>query len=166
MMDHNPYSPPQTEVREPVAPEDAIPRPRQATWAVRVLWVECALSGVQAILENLTETTQQYPVAVLGMTAVLLALEAFVIFKLAARRNWARYVTLVPSVLGLLTWLAALKVDLQMKPVAAGLEAVELILDGIALSLLFTSPGKQWFKTRRATKMAAWPTTTKTITAS
>jgi uncharacterized membrane protein len=149
-MDHNPYSPPQTEVREPLAPEDAILRPRQVTWAVRVLWVECAVSGVQVILENLTERTQQYPVAVLGVTVLLLALEAFVIYKLAARRNWARYVTLVTSVLGLLTWLAALKVDLQAKPVAAGLEAVELILDAIALSLLFTSSGRQWFKPRRA----------------
>jgi hypothetical protein len=62
-MDHNPYSPPQTEVREPVAREDAIPRPKQVTWAVRLFWTELALGVPQLILQLSNGEMRQYLVS-------------------------------------------------------------------------------------------------------
>lgn len=95
MMDHNPYSPPQTEVRETLAPDHALPRPKQVYVAVWLLSIELAVSLVQSIL---------------------------------------------------LIWLWNLSQGLTVDPVNRVVEAVTLMLDSAALFLVFTSPGKQWYK--------------------
>ena len=147
MMDHNPYSPPQTEVREPVAPEDTIPRPRQVTWAVRCFWTELALGVPQFILQLSNGEIRQYLVVTLITIGVLSALQAWVIYKISTRRNWARYVSLVATVLSALMGLGG---SSTMSPGSLTIMVIGLLLDCAALFLLFTRPGKDWFKPRRA----------------
>jgi len=147
MMDHNPYSPPQTEVREPVAPEDTIPRPMQVTWAVRCFWTELALGVPQFILQLSNGEIRQYLVVTLITIGVLSALQAWVIYKISTRRNWARYVSLVATVLSALMGLGG---SSTMNPGSLTIMVIGLLLDCAALFLLFTRPGKDWFKPRRA----------------
>ena len=147
MMDHNPYSPPQTEVREPVAPEDTIPRPRQVTWAVRCFWTELALGVPQFILQLSNGEIRQYLVITLITIGVLSALQAWVIYKISNRRNWARYVSLVATVLSALMGLGG---SSTMNAGSLTIMVIGLLLDCAALFLLFTRPGKEWFKPRRA----------------
>jgi len=147
MMDHNPYSPPQTEVREPVAPEDTIPRPMQVTWAVRCFWTELALGVPQFILQLSNGEIRQYLVITLITIGVLSALQAWVIYKISTRRNWARYVSLVATVLSALMGLGG---SSTMNPGSLTIMVIGLLLDCAALFLLFTRPGKDWFKPRRA----------------
>jgi hypothetical protein len=150
MMDHNPYSPPQTEVRE-APPVDAGPRPMQVTLAVRLFWVEFAVSVVEFAVYFSSKDSNPYVVPSLVFVGVLFAAEAVVIHSLWARRNWARYVALLSSVLGLLELAESISHGrLTTAPGEMGAEAVELTLDGIALFLLFTSPAKEWFKKRAA----------------
>ena len=147
MMDHNPYSPPQTEVREPVAPEDTIPRPMQVTWAVRCFWTELALGVPQFILQLSNGEIRQYLVITLITIGVLSALQAWVIYKISTRRNWARYVSLVATVLSALMGLGG---SSTMNPGSLTIMVIGLLLDCAALFLLFTRPGKDWFKPRQA----------------
>ena len=147
MMDHNPYSPPQTEVREPVAPEDAIPRPRQVTWAVWCFWTELALGVPQFFLQLSNGEIRQYLIATLVTIGVLSALQAWVIYKISTRRNWARYVSLVATVLSAVMGLGG---SSTMSSGTLIICVIGLLLDCAALFLLFTRPGKDWFKTRRA----------------
>ena len=147
MMDHNPYSPPQTEVREPVAPEDTIPRPMQVTWAVRCFWTELALGVPQFILQLSNGEIRQYLVITLITIGVLSALQAWVIYKISTRRNWARYVSLVATVLSALMGLGG---SSTMNAGSLTIMVIGLLLDCAALFLLFTRPGKDWFKPRRA----------------
>jgi len=83
---------------------------------------------------------------VVVLTAAVLIAEVVVIYKLASRRNWARYVTLIVTVLGLLQFIRVLTQGQQIDPIIGALEALQLVLDGIALFLLFTSPARQWYK--------------------
>jgi hypothetical protein len=147
MMDHNPYSPPQTEVREPVELEEAIPRPRQVTWAVWCFWTELALGVPQLILQLSNGEIRQYLVPTLVTIGVLSALQAWVIHKLSTRRNWARYVSLVATVLGALMVLGS---SSTTGFGALTVSVIGLLLDCAALFLLFTRPGKDWFKPRQA----------------
>jgi hypothetical protein len=50
-MDRNPYSPPQTDVRETVQPDTAGPRPVQVSIAVWLFWIEFGLSVIQTGVE-------------------------------------------------------------------------------------------------------------------
>jgi hypothetical protein len=146
MMDHNPYSPPQTEVREPINPDDAGPRPRQVTWAVQCFWVELALGVPQTALQIANGQIRQYIVATLILIGVISASEALVIYKISTRSNWARYVALVCTVLGTMIWISSARAAASSASIA--LNVIATLLDIAALYLLFTRPGKDWFKTR------------------
>jgi uncharacterized membrane protein (DUF2068 family) len=150
MMDHNPYSPPQTEVLEAPS-EDAGPRPRQVTLAVYLFWGDSVLSAAEDAVQMLSKDGDPYWVASLIFVGALLTAEVIVIYSLWKRRNWARYVALLSSVLGLLEFAESISSGrLTSTPGEMAMEAVSLVLDAIALFLLFVSPGKEWFKQRKA----------------
>jgi uncharacterized membrane protein (DUF2068 family) len=149
MMDHNPYSPPQTEVRE-APPDDIEQRPRQVKLAVRLFWVELVVGVVQFATTLPSSNRGAEPIVIaltVAFLGVLFVAEAIVIYKLWVRRNWARYVALVATLLGLLEFVQSIsRGHLTTAPGELGFSAVELVLDAVALFLLFTSPGKEWFK--------------------
>jgi uncharacterized membrane protein (DUF2068 family) len=154
MMDHNPYSPPQTEVREAPA-DDTGARPRQVTLAVRLFWAELAVGVVQYATTLKSTGTEDAGPAIVAFTLVfigaLFIAEAIVIYKLWMRRNWARYVALVSTVLSLLGVVQSMnRGRLTIAAGEMGFSVLELMLDAVALVLLFTSPGKEWFKKRKA----------------
>jgi len=145
----NPYSPPQTEVREPVLPDEIGARPRQVTLAVCLFWVEFAVSIVSFAVQMLSREKNPYVVATVITVGVFLAAEAFVIYSLWVRRNWARYVALAATLLGFMEVLVAVgEGRLKGESFQIGAEAIEALLDGFALFLLFTSPAKEWFRAR------------------
>jgi hypothetical protein len=146
MMDRNPYSPPQTEVREPVEPDPAGPRPARVAVAVRLFWIEFAVSVVQGGLDFYSAADGFARVAVVVGASLSLPLEALVIYKIARRRNWARFVALGAVIISALLWFGAIRQGISADPVTGIMGAVELVIDGIALYLLFTNPGRQWFK--------------------
>ena len=150
MMDHNPYSPPRTEVAEF---EESAPRPRRVTWAVQCLWIEFLLSVVQAsktLFRWQPDEGETILYIMLAFAAVWFSVQAFVIVKLGARRSWARYVFLVTTILSVVQYLPSLPRDWFTDGLSVGLRAFQLELDCAALFLVFTSPGKEWFKKRAA----------------
>jgi hypothetical protein len=144
-MDRNPYSPPQTEVREAVEPA-AGPRPRQVTWAVRLLWAEFALSILDFALGGYLKPAGFNFFADLVGSVVTLPLEALVIYKIGRGRNWARYVALAAVLLSILLWYGAAREGNAGDAVTVIMGALELMLDAVALFLIFANPGRQWFK--------------------
>jgi hypothetical protein len=144
-MDRNPYSPPQTEVREAVEPA-AGPRPRQVTWAVRLLWAEFALSILDFALGGYLKPAGFNFFADLVGSVVTLPLEALVIYKIGHGRNWARHVALAAVLLSILLWYGAAREGNAGDAVTVIMGALELMLDAVALFLIFGNPGRQWFK--------------------
>jgi hypothetical protein len=145
-MDRNPYSPPQTDVRETVQPDTAGPRPARVSLAVRLFWIEFGLSVVQVGLDLYSAADDFARYAALIGALLSLPAEAWVIYKIARRRNWARFVALGAVVVSALLWFRAIRQGISADPVMGIMGAVELAIDGIALYLLFANPGRQWFK--------------------
>ena len=145
-MERNPYSPPQSDVRETVEPDRAGPRPARVTLAVRLFWIEFALSVIDGGWSFYSATDNFLRASVLVGVALSLPLEAWVIYKISRRRNWARFVALGAVIISALLWFGAIRQGISADPVTGIMGAVELVIDGIALYLLFTNPGRQWFK--------------------
>lgn len=145
-MDRNPYSPPQTEVRETVQPDTAGPRPVQVSIAVWLFWIEFGLSVIQVGLDLYSAADDFARYAALIGALLSLPVEAWVIYKIARRRNWARFVALGAVVVSALLWIGVMRQGISADPVNGIMGAVELAIDGIALYLLFANPGRQWFK--------------------
>jgi hypothetical protein len=146
MMDHNPYSPPQADVREPAEPDLAGPRPARVALAVRLFWIEFALSVVQGGLDFYSAADGFARIAVVVGALLALPLEALVIYKIGRRRNWARWVALGAVIISALLWFGAIRQGISADPVEGSMGAIELAIDGVALYLLFANPGRQWFK--------------------
>jgi hypothetical protein len=145
-MDRNPYSPPQTDVRETVQPDTAGPRPARVSLAVRLFWIEFGLSVVQVGSDLYSAADDFARYAALIGAVLSLPAEAWVIYKIARRRNWARFVALGAVVVSALLWFVAIRQGISADPVTGIMGAVELAIDAIALYLLFANPGRQWFK--------------------
>ena len=145
-MSRNPYAPPQAPLSEAAWANERGPRPPQVTWAVRLLWIELAVSGVDEVLgwPRVNEWLRQILAG--GVVLGLLTFEAWVICQIARGKNWARWVALVSAVFGVLISLRTLRETMVDSPIAVVLEPLALVLDAVALYLLFSAPGRAWFR--------------------
>jgi heme A synthase len=78
----------------------------------------------------------------LAITAALIALLVFVIYKVWAGRNWARFLYVLIFFVGVYD---AVEV-FQVFSVVAVLTLGELLVQFVALYLVFLAPGNAWFR--------------------
>ena len=84
---------------------------------------------------------------ILFIQAFVLALFVLFIWLIARRRaNWARWTFLVIFLLGLIPYVPNAIELLQRNPVSGGLNLVQLVLQAVALYLVFTGNAVDWFK--------------------
>jgi len=120
-----------------VIASDAPPRARRA---IILLWISVLLTLAQAVVDDLL--TESSAIAVV---AVVLALYGLVIFRASRRQNWARYVLLVWTILGLAVYLATFHSDAQPwwdSLLATAGFAIEIV----AICMLFTNAASQWYR--------------------
>jgi hypothetical protein len=144
-MDRNPYSPPETAVHDPIDRHPARPRPARIALAVRLLWIEFAVSVIQAVCDWAISRDPLFREIIVVVSCVTLPLEAWVIQQIWRGRNWARWVMVAAVILSVLMWWDDLGGTSDDSRVSAILGAVELGLDAVALYLLFSKSGRDWF---------------------
>jgi hypothetical protein len=76
------------------------------------------------------------------------AVMALLIYLIWAGHNWARITFTVLFALGMVFYIPTLKGFFQFSFVAGALNLVQTLLQVVALYLLFTGPGRDWFKPR------------------
>lgn len=119
-------------------------QPPAVARAVTVLWASLAIGIVNMFAGPGASLLQVQP-AVLIIGAVVLALFALLIVKIAAGRNWARIVLLVIVVTGTPLSLVGLDAAFAESLIGGLLGIVVTALQVYAVVLLFTAPGKTWF---------------------
>jgi hypothetical protein len=123
-------------------------RPLQVRGASWLLGTSLVLGMVCFVLEWQATPSALQPISTmlaLSITATLIALLVFVIYKVWAGRNWARFVYVLIFVVGVYD---AVEV-FQMFSVVAVLTLTELLAQLVALYLVFSAPGKMWFPARK-----------------
>jgi len=122
-------------------------RPRVVVIAVALLWTEVALGLLESLLdwENLTANDS----ARFGLIVDVLFVGLSVLINIMVwrGRNWARIVGLVLTILGVVGFAPVVGAEFARAPFVTLLVMVELLLDVIALYLVFV-PGRQWFARR------------------
>jgi hypothetical protein len=151
-MSHNPYSPPTAEVAD-VAVAHSMEKPVQVVWAVRLLWSSVVLSFVRDIVQfGYIWSMGELPTATLvggligGLIGFLIAM--WFIGKVSAGRNWARIVILVLMLLGIASLPMLWPYLGAATPIQLIVGATQQVLTLVVLILVFTSPGKFWFRPR------------------
>ena len=142
-MPQGPYTPPTARVEDQAI--DAGPRPRQVIIAVALLWASFILGIPSWYL-----AAQREPEIMLH--PVMIAFSAIVFFFCAAvnvyiyhGRNWARIVLAAFIALSVLLLLMPAE-TVPASPLENLLTMIGLVLDGIAVYLLYAQPGASWFR--------------------
>jgi hypothetical protein len=143
-MTRGPYAPPSARVADRAI--ENIPRPRQVTIAVALLWVSLVLGLPTWVLSASRDPETAFHPAFIVFMAIVFLLSAALNILIHRGRNWARILLLVLVVIA-----GALLLVPVDEPVPAGvlentLTAVSLALDAVALYLLFTPPGASWYR--------------------
>jgi hypothetical protein len=125
--------------------EPTLQRPSQVSLAVRLLWISLGLGAVtSAIMRPLFPSTTHTVVTQVATFALL----AWLTYKIWVGRNWARVTFVVMTALGLLIYIPILSVYFRFSPVAGTINLLQCLMQLVALYLLFTEPGRGWFKAR------------------
>lgn len=84
-----------------------------------------------------------------GTTAITLSIVTatmvWLLIKIRARKNWARWVTLLLAIWGLTSTAASLREQLSLRPFLTTIDIMTSALDLIALVMLFTTRSNDWF---------------------
>jgi len=147
MQVRNPYSPPTATVADEVVP------PRQMPAAIRIALILMAVSllldfAIEAIRPaSLTESAPgRLSTLALVISAVLVTgLTAWLAWKIAVGRNWARIVLLVLTILSVPSAILDILPIVRTWPLGTVLKIVEQCMDIAVVYLLFI-PGRAWFR--------------------
>ena len=124
-------------------------RPRPIQLAVTLLWVSFALSLPALALAAARDPAAALHPASLVITIAMVALSVLLILRIGDGRNWARWLYL--ALFGIAVALQWLPVDETNPPgyFENALMVAGWLLDAVALWLVFTRPGADWFRADR-----------------
>ena len=132
-----------------IEPTANIERPKVATAAVQFLFASLTIGVIRAIF-GLTQRVSGAPLILAALIVIaVFALLFVLVWKISARRNWARIILLVLVVINLPFAVLANVGELKHSiPSGAFSIFIEVIL-WIGTCLLFTKNSNRWFKTRK-----------------
>ena len=147
-MVDNPYAPPKASVQDVQPGEVEMEKPAQVVMAVRLLWASVAIGIVNSALSmKFIASAVSIPFMIGSLSATLL-INAWLISKLSIGRNWARITLLVFAVIGFPIALVGLPLTIKMFPLVSLVSVVQMVMQAIALWLVFRKPGREWFAPR------------------
>jgi predicted membrane channel-forming protein YqfA (hemolysin III family) len=113
----------------------------------QLMYLSLGIGIIVSVLEFSYFQSQANVGFILFIQAFVLALFVLFIWLIARRRaNWARWTFLVIFLLGLIPYVPNAIELLQRNPVSGGLNLVQLVLQAVALYLVFTGNAANWFK--------------------
>jgi len=122
--------------------------PWQFGQAITFLWAGLVFAGLSLFLDFKLAKQVPAPGALAAFFFISL-LWAFLTFKIADRRNWARITYLIFTGIGLPLNIPIVLADFQSNAVLGLVTAASIIFPIIGLWLLFTSPGNHSFRVPR-----------------
>src|SRR5258706_13861316 len=121
-------------------------KPRTVTLAVNLLWASMVLGVVKIPLDLPALAAMPSPGLIWPIVAGVLVFFCFLIMQISSGRNWARITYLVLFLIGLIPAWPTFAAEFARSPILGILSVVQLAIQGYAVFLLFTSPGKTWFQ--------------------
>jgi hypothetical protein len=126
--------------------QSASRKPRCVGIATNLLWASLFIGLVKSPMDEAFMSTTASLGAKFVSLAIVFGVVGFLVWKISARRNWARITFLVITVIGLVPWVPFLLNELSRSPVLGGLSVAIVGLQAWAIFLLFSPSGNRWFR--------------------
>jgi len=126
------------------------PKPSKVTYAIIILCVYLLLGIVNSFILNLTTTLIDYSsIQVLITTAITWALIIFFIYQINLGKKWARTTFLILFIIGILIFPFSFISTIKASLVVGIVEIVQVIMQIIALILLFSKESNAWYNYKK-----------------
>jgi hypothetical protein len=122
-------------------------RPRVVVIAVALLWTEVTLGLLESLLDWKNLTANDSARFGLIVDVLFVGISVLINIMIWRGRNWARIVALVLTLLAVVGFAPVIGVEFARAPFVTVLGMSELLLDVIAVYLVFV-PGRRWFARR------------------
>jgi hypothetical protein len=124
-----------------VAAPDA---PARVRTAITLLWVSLAITWIQTLVDDYLSKS-----FAIVLVVVVLAIYGLVVFRASRRHNWARYVLLVWTIVGTVTYFATgwSVSDPWWDQISV---LGSFTIEAVAIYMLFTGGVGQWYRARAA----------------
>ncbi len=129
--------------------DEATQKPQSVSTAIKLLWITVAIGLIKlpsAFSPPPNITTSQQANIYMFTVIFTFAIIVFLVSQISGRKNWARITYLVFFIIGLLPTLQQLSSELSNSFFVGVLSLAQFGLQSYALYLLFTAPGKDWFR--------------------
>lgn len=123
-----------------------IGKPSQINTAVNLLWASLAIGFVKSIMDMQHLGSQASPAFINFILISVIAVMALLIVFISKGKNWARITFLVLFILGSLPSIPLVLGEFTRSPVLGAFSLVQIVLQVVALYMVFTKPGGLWFK--------------------
>lgn len=138
---------------EPTIEQDApVARPIQVTRAVQFLTTALILGLIASAVRLVGQLSGTSLVLALSVLVAFLMIYFYLIRKISAGRNWARFLLLALVLLGTPFAIPAYVAELRRNIVPGALSIIIVVLQLLATYLLFTKNSNRWFKQARSSK--------------
>ncbi len=121
-------------------------RPGSVGTAVKLLYVTLGIAVVMIIMDTPMSTQGTSPGSVKLVSIISLGIPWFFIHMIGKGRNWARITSLVLFITGVPFVVLPLLQRLTASPIYGLLGIGQVVIELIALVLLFQKPSSAWFK--------------------
>jgi hypothetical protein len=144
------YAAPRADVADLTAPDALLAsRPRSVVWACWLMLASMAV-GLVSLLPVVDPPIPGEPAAmtamVWGITLVVAAVELWILRCVWRRRNWARWVMVALTVLGIALSVPVIAEDWTRAPLVAWLGIASSAASAVASGLLLVGASARWFK--------------------
>ena len=123
-----------------------VEKPSQIKSAVNLLWASLAIGFVKLIMDMQHLGPQASPAFTIYILISVIAVMALLIVFISKGKNWARITFLVSFVLGSLPSIPLVLGEFNRSPVLGAFSLIQIVIQVVALYIVFTKPGATWFK--------------------
>jgi hypothetical protein len=130
----------------------AVTRPVSVVWYERLAWAAFAvdLASGAASSVTLAKYYDRYPIGYPIIIAVFLAAQLLWIWLVARKRqNWARWISLIATLLGIPAAIWEIGERFRLDPVAAIFYHSAFAISVVSVMLLFRGDAREWFSQKR-----------------
>lgn len=145
-----PYAPPRADVTDLAAPDMLLSaRPRSVVWAC-VLMLASTVIGLISLLPVVDPPVPGEPAAmtalIWGFTLAFTAVELWLLSCVWQRRNWARWVMVTLTLIGIALSLPVIGEDWARSPLVAWLGVASALSSAAGAAQLLAGASARWFK--------------------
>lgn len=123
-------------------------RPAQVVHAARMLYLVVAIGVVRTTMTVIRHADVRSPYFLIGIKFIVYAVSMFLIYRLAAGSNWARWSLVIVFAVGIPLTILPTFASFSHVPVHSLLGFIQLGLYVAALYLLFQKRSSDWYRSR------------------